>query len=148
VRIRPEPVRDCRVLYLMSEVSIRSGGCACGAVRFEVQGEPRRVGLCHCMICRKAHGSSFNPFVVYAQHQVQIEGSPAIWNSSANYERWFCAACGSRVAALQRSEGEYELSLGSFDEPGQFEPQYESWIIRREPWLTPLPAPQHCRDRD
>jgi hypothetical protein len=43
--------------------------------------------------------------------------------------------------------GEVELSLGSFDSPGLLTPQYESWTIRREPWLTPLAIPQYLQDR-
>jgi hypothetical protein len=38
-----------------------TGGCACGKVRFEVRGEPYRVGVCHCLTCRKVRfGSSGN----------------------------------------------------------------------------------------
>jgi len=44
-------------------------------------------------------------------------------------------------------DGEVELSLGSLDEPGELTPQYESWVIRREPWLPALDVPQFERDR-
>ena len=124
---------------------VRNGGCACGAVRWQARGEPRRVGLCHCMDCRKAHGATFNPFVVYAREQVTIEGTPTPWRSSAEYVRWFCGTCGSRVFGEQ--PGEYELSLGGFDEVGVLAPQYENWCLRREPWLPDLGIPQHDRDR-
>jgi hypothetical protein len=40
----------------------RTGGCNCGQVRFEVSGEPLRVGLCHCLVCRKESGSVGNFF--------------------------------------------------------------------------------------
>jgi hypothetical protein len=49
--------------------SVFSGGCACGKVRFTVTAQPKRVGLCHCMTCRKAHGAAFNPFVVFATEE-------------------------------------------------------------------------------
>ena len=45
--------------YDPDEVRIRRGGCSCGAVRFELRGEPLKVGLCHCTKCRKATGSAF-----------------------------------------------------------------------------------------
>jgi hypothetical protein len=123
------------------------GGCACGAVRFETRGEPDRVGLCHCMTCRKAHSAAFNPFVIYPLGQVEIEGELRSWQSSDHYERVFCATCGSRIYGRELDGDELELSLGSFDEPGVFTPMYESWVVRREPWLQPLAAPQHERDR-
>lgn len=123
------------------------GGCACGAVRFVARGRPIRVGLCHCMTCRKAHAAAFNPFVVFAREQVEITGELRDWPSSAGYERRFCPMCGSRVAGGDANGSEIELSLGSFDEIGLVEPQYESWIIRRESWLAVLDVPQHACDR-
>jgi hypothetical protein len=43
----------------------REGGCACGAVRYVVTGGPLRVGLCHCLTCRKRHGAPFNAFAAF-----------------------------------------------------------------------------------
>lgn len=129
----------------MTTPDVLRGGCACGAVRFATRGEPLRAGLCHCMTCRKAHGAAFNPFVVFARQRVEVEGELRGWASSAGYERRFCPACGSRVMGVNGEE--VELSLGSFGEPGRFEPQYESWVIRREPWLAAMVVPQHERDR-
>lgn len=125
--------------------SIRTGGCACGAVRFITRGEPLRVGLCHCLRCRKAHAAAFYPFAVFKPDQVEVAGELASWFSSPPYDDRFCPACGSRVIAVL--EGAFELSLGSLDEPGALRPQYESWVIRREPWLLPLDVPQFERDR-
>jgi hypothetical protein len=123
----------------------RTGGCACGAVRFTTHGEPDRVGLCHCMTCRKAHASAFNPFVIFRAEQVEVTGEMKGWESSPGYTRWFCARCGSRL--FGGDDREYELSVGGFDDPGQFAPEYESWTIRREPWLPPLKVPQWPENR-
>lgn len=100
------------------------------------------------MTCRKAHASAFNPFVVFALEDVTIVGELTAWESSPDHERRFCARCGSRVAMKMRGTDEIELSSGSFDDVGVLEPQYESWIIRREPWLPSLGVPQNARDRD
>ena len=127
----------------------RAGGCACGAVRFNTLAEPKRGGLCHCMTCRKAHAAAFNPFVVYDPREVEITGAMSAWESSPGYVRYFCGTCGGRVLAENRDgDGgrEYELSLGSFDATGWFGPQYESWTVRREPWLAQLSTPQHPRE--
>lgn len=97
------------------------------------------------MTCRKAHAAAFNPFVVFKAEAVEVTGEPLSWFSSQGYDRQFCGACGSRVSA--RNGDEVEVSLGSLDEPGVLEPQYESWIVRREPWLRPLDKPQHDHER-
>ncbi len=124
-----------------------TGGCACGAVRFTIRGAPVRAGLCHCLTCRKAHAAVFNPFVVYLREQVDIRGKLECWRSSPRFERLFCPACGSRVIGGDVGGAEVEISLGSFDEPGQVTPAYESWVIRREPWLKPLDVPQNPGER-
>jgi hypothetical protein len=118
------------------------GGCACGAVRFRVQGDPRRVGICHCLDCRKAHGSVFNAFAIFTTAQVEMRGELRDWHGSPGYNRRYCSACGSRVCGTGDGD-EIELALGSFDAPGRYTPQYESWVGRREHWLTPLPVPQN-----
>ena len=125
---------------------IREGGCACGAVRFRVRGEPLRAGICHCLTCRKAHSSAFNAFAIFHPDQVQVSGELASWQSSPGYAQRFCPGCGSRV--LGGDGEEVELYIGSFDQPGLFEPQYELWIGRREPWLEPLHVRQYEENRD
>ena len=124
-----------------------TGGCACGGVRFTTPAQPIRTGLCHCLTCRKAHAAAFNPFVIFARDDVEFDGQLQSWRSSDHYERCFCQRCGSRVYGATIGGDELELSLGSFDEPGRFEPLYESWVVRREPWLAALDIPQHEGDR-
>lgn len=53
-------------------MAIMTGGCACGKVRFEAEGEPGRVGICHCLDCRKYHGAPFHASAIYRDHQVTI----------------------------------------------------------------------------
>ena len=123
-----------------------TGGCACGAVRFEATAEPIRVGLCHCSTCRKHHGSAFNPFVVFKAKDVFIAGALKSWRSSDHATRLSCEICSSPVCQNEDEGDEIELHAGSFDEPGLFTPQYENWVGRRESWLPPLGVPQ--RDTD
>lgn len=105
-----------------------TGGCLCGDVRFEATGRPLRVGVCHCLDCRKQHGALFHASAVYPQGAVSVAG---ITN---NYQgRFFCPRCGSSV--FSRTGDEIELNLGSLDAPNQFVPTYELWTKRRENWL-------------
>ena len=50
-----------------------TGGCLCGNVRFVASGLPYRVGLCHCLDCRKHHGALFHASAVFPQDAVTIE---------------------------------------------------------------------------
>jgi hypothetical protein len=119
-----------------------TGGCLCGKVRLRLAGEPNRVGLCHCLDCRKHHGALFFAAAIFPRAQVTITGE-----THAYQGRHFCPVCGSSVFA--RSDDEIEVHLGSLDEPDQFIPTYENWVIRRESWLPPFPLAHHYqRDRD
>lgn len=109
-----------------------TGGCLCGKVRFVATGRPFRVGICHCLDCRKHHGALFYASAVFPQDAVVIEGEIQEYNG-----RSFCPCCGSSVFA--RSDDEVEVHLGSLDTPDQLKPTYESWTIRRESWLPPFP---------
>src|SRR5688572_28897091 len=117
------------------------GGCLCGAIRFEVAGEPYRVGICHCLDCRKHHGAVFLTFAIYPATAVTITGNAADYRG-----RYFCSACGSSV--FSRSGDEIEIAPGSFDAPTQVRPTYELWMPRRETWLPAFDvARRYERDR-
>jgi len=119
-----------------------TGSCLCGDVRFEATGEPWRVGLCHCLDCRKHHGALFFAAAIFPADAVSVTGETRDYRG-----RHFCPRCGSSVFA--RYGDEIELHLGAFDEPNRFEPTYECWTARRESWLPPFPLAHHYeRDRE
>ncbi len=119
-----------------------TGGCLCGSVRIVASGRPYRVGLCHCLDCRKHHGALFYAAAIFPQAAVSITGE-----TSEYAGRHFCPRCGSSVFA--RSADEIEVSLGALDAPDQLTPTYESWTLRREAWLPAFPlAHRYARDRD
>jgi hypothetical protein len=118
----------------MTESRILTGGCACRQLTFETRGEPKRVGLCHCMTCRKESGGPFNAFAIFPVDQVTISGEMRGWSASPDRERCFCPICGSQV--FYKGDGnEIEVKLGAFDETNLFTPTYETWTKRREGWL-------------
>ena len=117
------------------------GGCLCGAVRFVASGRPFRVGICHCMDCRKHHGALFHASAIFPDTVVTISGEVRDYAG-----RFFCPRCGSSV--FSRSGDEVEINLGALDAPDRFQPTYELWTIRREAWLPPFPLDRHYeRDR-
>ncbi len=110
-----------------------TGGCLCGNLRITATGPPFRVGICHCLDCRKHHGALFEASAVFPESAVTIQGE------TGSYEgRHFCPNCGSPVFA--RSGDEVEVNVGSLDAPDQLTPTYESWTVRRESWLPPFPT--------
>lgn len=119
-----------------------TGGCLCGAVRLVATGRPYRVGICHCLDCRKHHGALFQATAIFPQEAVTIEGETSDYAG-----RRFCPRCGSSVYA--QSGDEVEVALGALDAPDQLTPTYENWTIRRESWLPEFPtARRYERDRD
>jgi hypothetical protein len=124
-----------------------TGGCLCGNVRIVASGRPYRVGLCHCLDCRKHHGALFYAAAIFPADAVTIEGETRDYAG-----RHFCPRCGSSVFA--RSADEIEVHLGTLDAPDQLTPTYECWTVRRESWLPsfPLrksyPRDRESRDRD
>jgi hypothetical protein len=119
-----------------------TGGCLCGDVRIVASGQPYRVGLCHCLDCRKHTGSLFHASAVFPADAVIIQGE-----TREHAGRRFCPRCGSSV--LGGSGDEVEVSLGALDSIDQLMPTYELWTIRRESWLPPFPLKHHYqRDRE
>ena len=119
-----------------------AGGCLCGGVRITAVGQPNRVGLCHCLDCRKHHGALFHASAIFPLDAVTVEGETRDYAG-----RHFCPRCGSSV--FGRSGDEVEVNLGALDAADRFVPTYELWTIRREGWLPPFPLMHHhARDRD
>ena len=125
----------------MTEASTTiSGECLCGKVRIRATGEPYRVGICHCLDCRKHHGALFFAAAISPCEAVAIEGETSQFKG-----RYFCPQCGSSVFA--RDDDEVEVHLGALDAPATFTPTYENWTIRREAWLPEFDL-RHSFPRD
>lgn len=119
-----------------------TGGCLCGEVRVVASGEPYRVGICHCLDCRKHHGALFHASAIFPEDAVTITGETHEFAG-----RHFCPRCGSSV--FSKSGDEIEVSLGALDAIDQFRPTYELWTVRREAWLPPFPLTRrYARNRE
>lgn len=119
-----------------------AGGCLCGGVRLVARGAPLRVGICHCLDCRKHHGALFYAAAIFPAAAVDVTGKTRAYRG-----RHFCPRCGSSVFAV--SGDEVEVHLGALDAPDRLIPTYECWTARREGWLPPFPlAARYERDRE
>lgn len=101
-----------------------SGGCFCGAVRYECNGEPVRVTICHCLWCQRRTGTAFGTEVVFREERVCFRGieSSKYQHISDESGRWlevyFCPRCGSNLGlALQAVPGIRTVPAGTLDDP-------------------------------
>ena len=121
-------------------MTVHEGGCACGAVRYRVRGEPNHVGICHCINCRQESGSMFVTYADWPIEQFSVSGDFATYDG-----RSFCPRCGSRLFTIDETKA--EIRLGSLDAaPMGLVPTREGWIKRREHWLQPIEGTAQFRE--
>ena len=107
----------------MSDSSKRyTGGCLCGALRYEADGEPRMTGHCYCEDCRKASGSGFIPFMGFPSSAVRFSGETRMFVSKSarggDAVRNSCPICSSLVFGGQiGKDASFTIYAGSLDDP-------------------------------
>jgi len=132
--------------------TVFSGGCACGAIRYECTAEPLLVWKCHCRNCQRAIGSAFCPSVLFpASAFTFTKGEPTYYvvkgESGRTANRGFCPACGSPVGGKAEAFPDLRaVYAASLDDPSGLEPLAETWTSSAQPWdyLNPaLPKSEH-----
>lgn len=113
-----------------------SGGCQCGAIRYTVVGEAGHQSLCYCNDCRKSVGAPVVGWMLFAQNQVQITGSPVSYKSSAGAERQFCGQCGSSLFFYSDEvfPGQVDVTIASLDDPAAFPPSARIQLADSPSW--------------
>lgn len=123
-----------------------TGGCLCGAVRYELAAPMLFGGFCYCLDCRKASGShSASMGVPLAALTVTGEtrdySRPG--DSGGMVTRKFCPTCGSGIYSSGSREGVVMLKAGTLDDPEHFKPMASVYVKRAPSWDKPregLPA--------
>jgi hypothetical protein len=122
-----------------------TGGCLCGAVRYECSAKPVMTGNCHCRDCQKSSGASFVTAMAVPASALKISGDVKYYEikaASGNaFSRGFCPECGARLFA--KSSGMPRLALitaASLDDPSQFRPAMDFYISSAQPWDHMDPA--------
>jgi hypothetical protein len=102
-------------------VTVATGGCLCGAVRYEVRGPLRDVLICHCEECRRWHGhvsactaADRQDLVLTAADELRWIDSP---NSDAGARRGFCGRCGSSLFWDPPRRDTVSIAAGTLDGP-------------------------------
>ena len=114
-----------------------TGGCLCGAVRYEADEPPTTCTYCHCRMCQKAYGNPFGTFAIFRQEAFRVtRGEPKFYKSSETAERGFCADCGSPLIMRVFDSQTLGLMVGSLDHPEDAQPKKHMGIESQIPWLT------------
>jgi hypothetical protein len=126
-------------------MTLYSGGCLCGALRWEANAEPTLSGHCYCGDCRKASGSGFIPFMGFASRALSFSGRtlqhrwPAAIGRIA--VRNSCAVCGGLVFGGEIGESDsFTIYAGSLDRPDEFHPTVAIFTRNRPAWAAIPPG--------
>jgi len=123
-----------------------SGGCQCGAVRFQVEGA-LTASICHCRMCQKAFGGYFAPLVsVRGAAFAWTRGAPRHFISSNRVQRGFCGDCGTPLT-YEAPDG-MAVAAGAFDNPAALPPSVQFGLEGRMPFLDSLFALPGTRTED
>ena len=121
-----------------------TGGCLCGTLRYEAEGEPSFMGHCYCADCRKASGSGFIPFMGFPSSALRFSGQSKIFTSKAanggDAVRNFCPVCGSLVFGGDAGKDTFHtIYAGSLDDPSSFRPKISIFACDRPAWAVMPP---------
>src|SRR5215475_12568411 len=116
-----------------------SGGCACGAIRYECTADPVFSWNCHCRDCQRASGSAFCPVLYVPKAALTTRGKSSYYDvraeSGNQVSRGFCPECGSPVFIQAELVPSLQgLWAASLDDPSQFQPSVQVWIGSAQPW--------------
>jgi len=118
-----------------------TGGCQCGAVRYQLLTPPEHACLCHCRMCQKASGQPFMAFATVRREDLRwTRGSPSTFVSSNIAERDFCSACGTPLTYHRIESGSIAVTIGSLDVPEAVRPIEQFGAESQLSWIAGLGA--------
>ena len=122
-----------------------TGGCLCGAVRYESDDPPSRGLCCHCDVCQKqASGPMMQLFFVRAENFHIVKGEVRTFASSETGRREFCPSCGTPIAFRRSTRPEIiSVTGGSLDDPSLFRASHHTWTSDDQAWFHEEGVPAH-----
>jgi hypothetical protein len=115
-----------------------TGGCNCGAVRFEVTEPLVSANYCHCTRCQRRTGAAASPnaaTVPGSFHILQGEDQLKAWKPEDGWEKWFCGECGSALFSRDGANPDrVGVRLGAFDEDPGVRPSTRQFVAYAAPW--------------
>jgi hypothetical protein len=122
-----------------------TGGCLCGAVRYECAGPPVMAGACHCRDCQRNTGSAFATLMIFRKQTVRATGEGLArfthkGGSGRSVARHFCRQCGSTVFAEYDVTPDFRVVMaGTLDDPSVIQPQWNIYTASKQPWVELSP---------
>jgi hypothetical protein len=125
-----------------------TGGCACGAIRYEISGEPLASVDCQCRDCTHESGTGHGSHIVFAHKDVSLSGNATRWEMTADSGNkktsGFCPTCGSPVYMTFKANPDiFSVRAASLDDPTRYKPQLITYKASGYVWDkidTSLPA--------
>jgi hypothetical protein len=115
-----------------------TGGCNCGAIRFEVAGPLVGAGYCHCTRCQRRSGTAASPQAQTAPNAFRLlSGDDALkrFSPPGGSDKAFCSFCGSAIFSQDPARPEVvNIRLGVFDRDPGIRPQYHQFVAFAAPW--------------
>ncbi len=116
-----------------------AGGCHCGAVRYEVEGDAITHALCHCTDCRRHAGAPMVAWTMYPEDAVRItRGDVRVYVSSEHGRREFCADCGTGLFYRNTEvlPGIVDIQSATYDNPDAVAAQAHIQVAERIGWMA------------
>ena len=141
-------------MELTESVDNLRGGCQCGHIRYQINGEPVTLYACHCLHCQSQSSSAFGMSMwVKAQDFELLCGQLKFWTETADDGSAkicaFCPECGCRIYhALEDSDGVLSLKAGSLDDKSILTPIAHIWTKRAHDWLALEQSGARCYDTE
>jgi hypothetical protein len=123
-----------------------TGGCACGAIRYEISAEPIFMNHCQCRDCQQTSGTGHGSYLTFpSRAQIKVAGATTRWDrvaDSGNVKTHaFCPACGSPVYLTSAAMPDlFAVHAAGLDDPSRFAPQVMTYSGRGHPWDHVDPA--------
>jgi hypothetical protein len=120
-----------------------TGGCHCGAIRYQVSGEPIHNALCHCADCRRHAGAPMVSWTLFSNDNFTIiQGEAKVYASSEHGRRLFCADCGTGLFYTNAAifPGLTDVQSSTLDDPGALSPTMQIQIADRISWMADVAA--------
>ncbi len=113
-----------------------TGGCSCGAVRYEITGKPYHVCHCHCRLCRGSTGAAMVTWLTVNKNDFNVtEGELRGFQSSEVGERCFCGKCGSHITFDHKNyDDEIDVTVASLDNSDRLPPGKHIWTDQSLSW--------------